>query len=209
MGARVARSGEECLLETITPLTPSAACVIFAETGKLVQRDETSPAVSACAVLLSAGEPAVPIPHGSGWMAAAGDGFVPAAGESSPGTALLAGGAACAVALRTPRCGGREGLGARPPGLTAPLAAARGTGGSCLPPSYVKLDSSMAFSCSSFWKLFLLNLGISACQRAPGGRWELCEVCLSGRPSASGELCCGDAVFKEKLDCKGNLRFST
>lgn len=98
------------------PAPPLGACVIFAETGKLVQRDEASPAAFACAVLLSAGEPAVPIPHGSGCLRLGMD-LSPPPGKTSLGQRCGQAGAAPVVVLRTRRCSGREGLGARRAGV--------------------------------------------------------------------------------------------
>lgn len=70
--------------------------------------------------------------------------------EGSPGWPE---GAAVPGAMGEQAPGGADRSPRQPPACRAvPTAPA-------FPPSYVKLDSSFAFSCWSFWKLFLLNLG--------------------------------------------------
>lgn len=70
--------------------------------------------------------------------------------EGSPGWPE---GAAVPGAMGEQAPGGADRSPRQPPARRAvPTAPA-------FPPSYVKLDSSFAFSCWSFWKLFLLNLG--------------------------------------------------
>lgn len=101
MGLRVARRGWGVFAGNNNPPTPSGACVIFAETGKLVRRDETGSAASACAVLLSAGSPAVPIPQGSGWLRL-GTELSPPPGRTPVGQRSWQARAASAVALPTP-----------------------------------------------------------------------------------------------------------
>lgn len=89
-GVRVAcRSEERGACDGNNNPPPPCVCVILAETGKLVQRDGTSPGASAFAVLRSAEEPALPISDGSRCLRL---GAVFAAGESTPGAALLASG---------------------------------------------------------------------------------------------------------------------
>lgn len=89
------------------------------------------------------------------------------------------------------------------------MAALRrgGVNSSCLPP-YVELDSGIASSCSSFWKLFrnlgyllvtvLLMGGGSSVSSASQKGLQL-QRFLIGREG----MWYGDAVLGEKLDCKG------